>query len=95
MTYEAAIASLNAAVASSLANTACTVDGVSGRVLFGNAYRSELGVGAARPEMACSLADFPDIAVDSSVVIGASTYKVLTVEDDGTGWVVSQLRLAA
>ena len=95
MAFESAIDTLNAAVASRLANTACTIGGVSGRVLFGNGYQDQFGVGAPRPELACSLADFADLALDSVVVIGASQYQVLTIEDDGTGWVTAQLRLAA
>jgi hypothetical protein len=72
-----------------LYNGAITVNGI-----FYAEYVEALGanvVAGTGPVFQCAAADLPAIAQGDTLVIGATTYKVVGIEPDGTGLLLLKL----
>ena len=73
---------------------AATLDGVAVRVIFDNAYRELFGGVATRSPMAGLPTAAAETATQASVFsTGGSTYRVTSVQPDGTGWTTLTLEL--
>lgn len=64
---------------------AATIDGTSTNVLFDAVYAEGLGGIATSPYQAALPSSVP-VGQGSTLVTGGSTYRVVSVQPDGTGW---------
>lgn len=73
---------------------AATLDGAAVRVIFDNAYREAFdGVASRAPMAGLPAADCAGATQASVLVIGSQTYRVTSVQPDGTGWAAVMLEL--
>lgn len=69
-----------------------TLDGVAVRVIFENAYREVFDGMATRTPMASLPTSRTSATTQASVFItGGTTYRVTSVQPDGTGWTTLML----
>jgi len=69
-----------------------TIGGAPARVIFSDAYVEPLGVASTGPAALGFDADLPAYTVGTTTLVrGASTYRIINAQPDGTG--VSLLRL--
>lgn len=66
-----------------------TVDGSPVNGIFDNEYfddtvGAQMGADSSQPAFLCAAADVSSATINSTVVIGATTYKVTSVQPDGT-----------
>lgn len=71
-----------------------TIDGTPTRVLLDAGYAEGLG-GIASRQYAASLPSSVAVAQGSTLITGGSTYRVVSVQPDGTGWSNLILEVAA
>jgi hypothetical protein len=68
------------------------VDSISVRGLWFDSYLPALDVQATGPAFGAWLADLPSgVTTGSTLVRGATTYRVIEPQPDGTGWTVLRL----
>lgn len=72
---------------------AATIDGAPTRVLFDAGYAEGFGAIATRQYKA-GLPSSVAVAQGSALVTGGSTYRVVSVQPDGTGWTDLMLEVA-
>jgi len=72
---------------------AATIDSIPVRVLFDAAYAEAFGAMATRQYKA-GLPSTVAVAQGSTLVTGGSTYRVVSVQPDGTGWTDLMLEAA-
>lgn len=73
---------------------AATLDGVAVLVIFDNAYREMFdGVGTRSPMAGLPTSDAAAATQASVLVSGGKTYRVTSVQPDGTGWSTLMLEL--
>jgi hypothetical protein len=73
---------------------AATLDGVAVRVIFDNAYTEMFdGVATRRPTAGLPTASAAAATQASVFVTGGNTYRVTSVQPDGTGWTTLTLEL--
>ena len=71
------------------------VAGVSVWAVFDNAYAEALGLAGTQPVAACRSTDVAAVTTASTVVRGATTYRVVGIEPDGTGMTLLVLQRQA
>lgn len=71
--------------------TAATLDGEPVTGIFDNAYIDPFGVASTEPRYTLPSADAATATNASMLVIGATTYRVRSVQPDGTGITVLTL----
>lgn len=87
---------VNAAVFKRLANSDATLAGVAVSGIFRNPYQMDEitgGVAGSAPEFDLLSSSVPASVVGASLVIGATTYKVVETMPDGTGVTTLRLRV--
>jgi hypothetical protein len=70
-----------------------TLDGVEVRVIFDRAYVDMMGIASTAPRAGLPTADASAATQASVLEIGGATYRVVSVEPDGTGWTTLILEL--
>ncbi len=87
--FAQAIADMNAATLSMLANVVASIDGVGVPGLFenatNNAVQGQIGYEHVAPTLTIPTASVPSPAVGAEVTIGSDDYVVRGHESDGTG----------
>jgi hypothetical protein len=66
-------------------NTTATLDGAAVDVIFDNAYADPLGVATRQPQAMLTTASAAAATQASVLVVGGVTYRVRSMEPDGTG----------
>lgn len=69
------------------------IDGTETGALFDNQFQETNFIESSNPLLYVKTADITDVAVNSVVMNGATEYRVIGVEDDGTGITKLELRL--
>lgn len=89
----AAIETATAANAvAALANVTATVDGATVNGIFSNDYDEAFGaVAGTAPTLSCVSSEVTSAAQGDTVTIGATSYTIVKVRADGTGWTVFDL----
>lgn len=64
-------------------------------VHFDDSYIDALGVGTSGPAATCKTSDVAAAALDSTLTIGGTAYKVRSIEPDGAGVTVLRLHRSA
>lgn len=85
---------VNAAVMRRLANATGTLNGAAVSGVFRRSYAETLGMATTEPSFTM-LATTPATMQGATLVIGSETWRVRTVEPDGTGMVRLGLEFAA
>lgn len=94
--FAALEARVNAAVFARLANADATLNGVAVVGIFDNGYDEQaiaMGISGTAPLYTLASSAVPSGVIGMSLVIGATTYKVVESMPDGTGITRLQLRV--
>jgi len=73
--------------------TAATLDGGAVTVIFDNGYVEAYGLASRNPQAMLPSADVGSAVQGSTLVIGSATYRVTSVQPDGTGVTTLTLEL--